>query len=107
MMDRSYSFDFSEDNLLREEAADPAGNVQGRYSYTNRDGNEIEVRYSAGAEKGFVIENEVELAKAVAKATKEASETTAGAQGSSPTILDVRKQYSGGNGQLQNKASDR
>ena len=107
MMDRSYSFDFNEDNLLREEAADPSGNVQGRYSYTNRDGNEIEVRYSAGAEKGFVIENEVELAKAVAKATKEASTTTLSAQGSSPTILDVRKQYSGGNGKQQNKASER
>ena len=107
MMDRSYSFDFNEDNLLREESADPSGNVQGRYSYTNRDGNEIEVRYSAGAEKGFVIENEVELAKAVAKATNEASTTTLGAQSSSATILDVRKQYSGANGRQQSKASSR
>ena len=46
---------------FRSESADPAGNVQGSYAYTNAEGNSITVRYTAGAETGFVIENQEEL----------------------------------------------
>jgi hypothetical protein len=48
---------------------DQAGNVNGQYTYVNSEGNLIQVKYSAGAEKGFVIDNEEELSQAVDKAT--------------------------------------
>ena len=63
VMDASYSFGYQSDQASREESADPAGNVQGHYSYVGADGNEFVVRYSAGADRGFVIENQDELSE--------------------------------------------
>ena len=77
--DRSYSFSFSEDRGIpgwissRQEEADSDGQVKGRYSYVNDDGNEIAVQYSAGAETGFVVHNDDELKAQVQKATESAS----------------------------------
>ena len=70
-MDASYNFRFEESDHSREEESDPNGNIQGSYSYVNNDGNNIQVRYSAGPEKGFVIENSEELVQSVAKATED------------------------------------
>ena len=75
-MDASYNFNFDSDDSFREEESDPSGNIRGKYRYVNADGNTIEVIYSAGAEKGFVIENEQELLSSVAKATKDAANKT-------------------------------
>ncbi len=50
---------------------DQQGNINGQYTYVNTEGNLIQVKYSAGAEKGFVIENESELSEAVEKATQD------------------------------------
>ena len=69
MMFRPYSFGFDEQDLSRKESSDNLGNVKGSYAYVNGDGNRIEVKYSAGAEKGFVVENEKELKNSVHKAT--------------------------------------
>merc|ERR1711983_424000 len=52
----------------REENADVNGEVQGQYSYTNAEGNVISVRYKAGADIGFVVENEEELSAAARRA---------------------------------------
>ena len=46
-----------------------SGNIRGKYRFVNSDGNTIEVKYSAGADKGFVIENQHELTNSVSKAT--------------------------------------
>ena len=43
-------------------------NFSGKYAYTNDLGNTIVVKYSAGADKGFVIENEDEIEQAMAEA---------------------------------------
>ena len=107
MMFTPYSFEFNENDLLREESADSSGNIKGRYAYTNGDGNKIEVRYSAGAEKGFVIENEAELAKHVEKATKDASSSNTNAFSSSSTILDVRQKYNEPSVKQQTNGLDR
>merc|ERR1711892_246530 len=69
MMDPSYSFAYSGEESEREEDADSNGVVTGQYSYTNAEGNVISVRYKAGADIGFVVENEEELNAAVRKAT--------------------------------------
>merc|ERR1712106_732462 len=69
MMDSSYSFAYSGEESEREEDADSNGVVTGQYSYTNTEGNVISVRYKAGANIGFVVENEEELSAAVRKAT--------------------------------------
>ena len=45
--------------------------VRGEYSYLSPAGSLIAVRYSAGPDTGFVIENADELAAAVEKATNE------------------------------------
>lgn len=50
------------------------GNIRGKYRFINADGNTIEVKYSAGADTGFVIENENELTRALTKATNDAAE---------------------------------
>ena len=47
--------------------------ILGKYSYVNAEGNTIEVKYSAGADIGFVVENEQELKGSVEKATNEAA----------------------------------
>lgn len=58
MMDASYNFGYDSDDSSRVEVADPAGNVVGSYKYTNPNGEEMVVRYRAGAEVGFVVENQ-------------------------------------------------
>jgi len=68
MMDASYSFKYDEEFSSREESADAYGNIKGKYAYTNELGSTIIVEYSAGADKGFVIENEEEMEKAVEEA---------------------------------------
>jgi len=73
-MDASYNFNFDNDDSFREEESDVNGNVKGKYRYVNSDGNTIEVVYSAGADTGFVIENEQELLSSVARATKDGAE---------------------------------
>ena len=102
-----YSFGFDERDSLREESADRSGSVQGRYSYTNQDGNKIEVKYSAGAEKGFVIENEAELAESVARATKGSSLSSNNDLSSSSSILDVRKTYNSPSDRQYESGDDR
>ena len=49
-------------------------NIEFIFRYVNSDGNTIEVVYSAGADTGFVIENEQELQSSVARATKDGAE---------------------------------
>ena len=69
LLDPSYNFAYSEENVEREENADSNGVVKGQYSYTNAERNTISVRYKSGADIGFVVENEEELGVAVRKAT--------------------------------------
>merc|ERR1711971_539156 len=77
MMDPSYNFAYAGDSGNREEAADSQGVVTGSYSYLSPEGNEILVRYSAGADTGFVIENSDELAASVRQATNAGAEAAA------------------------------
>jgi len=77
MMDPSYNFAYAGDAGNREEAADSQGVVTGSYSYLSPEGNEILVRYTAGADTGFVIENSDELAASVRQATNAGAEATA------------------------------
>merc|ERR1712110_11782 len=74
MMDPSYNFAYAGDAGNREEAADSQGVVTGSYSYLSPEGNEILVRYTAGADTGFVIENSDELAASVRDATNAGAE---------------------------------
>merc|ERR1719189_1263260 len=74
MMDPSYNFAYAGDAGNREEAADSQGVVTGSYSYLSPEGNEILVRYTAGADTGFVIENSEELAASVREATNAGAE---------------------------------
>ena len=67
-------FRFEESDHSRQEEADANGNIKGKYSYKNSEGNDIVVQYSAGPNQGFVIENQEELAQSVAKATLDAAE---------------------------------
>lgn len=67
MMDASYDFGYTADASSRAESADPAGNVVGTYAYTSPDGNQLEVRYRAGADTGFVVENQEELDEFILK----------------------------------------
>merc|ERR1712203_845715 len=77
MMDPSYNFAYAGDTGNREEAADSQGVVTGSYSYLSPEGNEILVRYTAGADTGFVIENSDELAASVRQATNAGAEAAA------------------------------
>merc|ERR1719430_545735 len=77
MMDPSYNFAYAGDAGNREEAADSQGVVTGSYSYLSPEGNEILVRYTAGADTGFVIENSDELAASVRQATNAGAEAAA------------------------------
>ena len=76
--DRSYQFSYgsNEEDASREEVSDSKGNIRGKYRFINSDGNTIEVKYSAGADKGFVIENKHELVSSVTKATHDATHET-------------------------------
>merc|ERR1719362_373115 len=73
--DRSYQFSYGseQDDSLRQEESDADGNIKGKYSYVNAEGNTILVKYSAGPDQGFVVENEQELKGSVEKATSEAA----------------------------------
>merc|ERR1711963_534242 len=77
MMDPSYNFAYTGDAGTREEASDSQGIVTGSYSYLSPEGNEILVRYTAGADTGFVIENSEELAASVREATNAGAEAAA------------------------------
>merc|ERR1711963_680528 len=77
MMDPSYNFAYNGDAGNREEASDSQGVVTGSYSYLSPEGNEILVRYTAGADTGFVIENSEELAASVREATDAGAEAAA------------------------------
>merc|ERR1712127_96264 len=77
VMDPSYNFGYSGEAGSREEAADSQGIVTGQYSYLSPEGNEILVRYHAGADTGFVIDNEEELAASVRAATDAGAEAAA------------------------------
>jgi len=61
VMDASYAFSFSSEDSSRQESSDAIGNVEGEYGYQTHDGARFKVKYSAGPEKGFVIENQQEL----------------------------------------------
>merc|ERR1712165_300023 len=77
MMDPSYNFAYTGNAGNREEASDSQGVVTGSYSYLSPEGNEILVRYTAGADTGFVIENSEELAASVREATNAGAEAAA------------------------------
>merc|ERR1711971_1271466 len=84
MMDPSYNFAYAGDAGNREEAADSQGVVTGSYSYLSPEGNEILVRYTAGADTGFVIENSDELAASVREATDAGAEAAAARASAAP-----------------------
>merc|ERR1711892_248121 len=65
MMDPSYYFEYKSADSERSEDADSSGTVVGSYKYRTAGGNDIEVRYRAGADTGFVVENADELAAAL------------------------------------------
>merc|ERR1712156_884575 len=77
MMDPSYNFAYTGDAGNREEASNSQGVVTGSYSYLSPEGAEILVRYTAGADTGFVIENSEELAASVREATNAGAEAAA------------------------------
>merc|ERR1711970_1544943 len=96
VMDKSYNFGYSEAESEREENVDVNGEVQGQYSYTNAEGNVISVRYKAGADIGFVVENEEELSAAVRKATDDGAAVAAArrAEASQQAGSEVSTSYS-------------
>merc|ERR1712158_72139 len=71
MMDPSYYFQYKSADSERIEDADSTGSVIGSYSYLSPGGEEILVRYKAGADTGFVIENQEELNAALLRAASE------------------------------------
>merc|ERR1719430_1370717 len=71
MMDPSYYFQYKSADSERTEDADSTGAVVGSYSYLSPGGQEIVVRYKAGADTGFVIENQEELNSALLRAASE------------------------------------
>merc|ERR1711953_1594095 len=71
MMDPSYYFQYKSADSERIEDADSSGSVVGSYSYLSPGGEEIIVRYKAGADTGFVIENQEELNAALLRAASE------------------------------------
>jgi len=87
MMDPSYNFAYTGNAGNREEAADSQGVVTGSYSYLSPEGNEILVRYTAGADTGFVIENSDELAASVRQATNAGAEAAAARAVAAPLPL--------------------
>ncbi len=95
-MDASYTFGYNSEDGSREETSDASGNIRGKYSYVNAEGNTIIVYYSAGPDQGFVIENEEELEGQVAKATLDAARVAVVAaeeddQEQEETSLDIRQ----------------
>merc|ERR1712127_220351 len=86
MMYPSYNFAYTGEAGTREEAADSQGVVTGQYSYLSPEGREIVVRYHAGAETGFAIENEEELAASVREATDAGAEAAAARVVAAPAL---------------------
>merc|ERR1712086_870115 len=73
MMDPSYSFEYKSEDSERTEDADSTGSITGKYGYKTAGGNDILVKYSAGADTGFVIENMDDLAAALERSANEAA----------------------------------
>merc|ERR1740124_1472039 len=72
-MDPSYYFEYKSADGERMEDADSTGAITGSYGYKTAGGNDILVKYSAGAEKGFVIENMEELQATLERTSSEAA----------------------------------
>merc|ERR1712168_250106 len=73
MMDPSYYFEYKSADSERTEDADSTGSITGQYGYKTAGGNDILVKYSAGADTGFVIENKDDLAAALERSAAEAA----------------------------------
>merc|ERR1711892_607795 len=73
MMDPSYFFEYKSADSERTEDADSTGSITGQYGYKTAGGNDILVKYSAGADTGFVIDNMEELQAAVERSADEAA----------------------------------
>merc|ERR1739846_302481 len=72
VMNPNYKFAYTNDDSSRTEDANPdTGIITGQYSYTNPQGNQIQVKYRAGADIGFVIENQEDLNAVILKATED------------------------------------
>jgi hypothetical protein len=57
--DPSYSFGFKTKNHARREESDSSGRVQGQYIYVDDVGEKHGVKYKAGANEGYSVENGV------------------------------------------------
>jgi len=77
VMDPSYSFQFSNEDSQREEENDISGVLTGSYSYKTPGGQDILVKYTAGADTGFVIQNMEELNAALERSAAEPVEVVA------------------------------
>ena len=76
--------------LTRSESAGEDGVVRGEYSYVSpASGSLISVKYSAGPDSGFVVENADELAAAVEKATYEEEPETCAAEADSTASASI------------------
>ena len=72
MMDPSYSFEFSNKDSQRSEANDINNILIGSYGYKTPGGEDILVKYKAGPDIGFVVENADEVAEAIERSAGEA-----------------------------------
>ncbi len=57
ILNNAYSFGYSSSQGSRNEEADENGIVHGSYTITGVDGSPVVVRYRAGADIGYVVEN--------------------------------------------------
>ena len=73
MMDPSYRFEFSNEDSQRSEANDINNILTGSYGYKTPGGEDILVKYKAGPEIGFVVENADEVAAAIERSAGEAA----------------------------------
>merc|ERR1719476_255675 len=88
-MNPNYNFAYTNDDSSRTEDANPdTGIITGQYSYTNPQGNEIEVKYRAGADIGFVIENQEDLNAVILKATEDGAAAAAAASSPGTSYAD-------------------
>ncbi len=69
-MDASYSFGYESLESSRNEAADPSGNVQGNFTYTDENGRPMTVVYKAGKGTGVVFLRD-DREKAIAEAQQQ------------------------------------
>ncbi len=56
-LNNRYAFGYSSSQGRRSETADDDGTVRGSYTIVGADGRPVEVRYRAGADIGYVVEN--------------------------------------------------